>query len=204
MFESDNISDTCGRSNPEIFWYDVVTKIGASIYFANLIIAADRRQIASVLLGLISSLLACMQLSVALLKAEIRYARTLSTGQNGWQKQLKRVGKQCRPWRFWVRPGRTSAWWDNFVNPQWIRSESEYVWTGEFDINTLWSHNVWTRIFFIAGKKKLRIQKYPDTCGRGLSESLEFYLNIKKAADHWSDARWQLVVETSLTHLDLL
>ena len=70
-------------------------KIGASIYLANLNIAADRRQIASVLLGLISSLLACMQLNGALLNAEISYAR-----------------------RFWVRPGRTSAWWDNFVNPQ--------------------------------------------------------------------------------------
>ena len=89
---------------------------------------ADRRQIASVLLGLISSLLACMPLNVALLNAEIlSYARrrpdvcklfTLSTGQNGRQKQLKRVGKQCRTRRFWVRPGRTSVWWDNFVNPQ--------------------------------------------------------------------------------------
>ena len=93
--------------------------------------AADRKQIASVLLGLISSLLACMQHNVALLNAEISYPRrrvdicklfTLSTGQNTRQKQLKRVGKQCRPRRFWVRPGRTSAWWDNFVNPpEWIR-----------------------------------------------------------------------------------
>ena len=38
------------------------------------------------------------------------------------------------------------------------------VWTGEFDLNTL-------RVdgdFFESGKKNLRIQKYPDTCGRGL------------------------------------
>ena len=28
-----------------------------------------------------------------------------------------------------------------------ILSESEYVRTGEFDLNTLRSHNVWTRIF---------------------------------------------------------
>ena len=144
-------------------------KIGASIYLANLNKAAGRRQIASVLLGLISSLLACMQLNVALLNAEISYARrwldilTLSTGQNGRQKQLKRVGKQCRPRRFWVRPGRTSAWWDNFVNPQWIRSEYEYVWTGEFDMNTLWSHNVWTQIFShperkSCGLKNIRIR----------------------------------------------
>ena len=56
---------------------------------ANLYIAADRRQIASVLLGLISSLLASMQLNVALLNAEISYARrrldklfTLTAGRN--------------------------------------------------------------------------------------------------------------------------
>ena len=166
IFESDNISDTCGRSNPDILWYDVVTKLAPfaylSIYLANLYMAAYRKQIASVLLGLISSLLACMKLNVAPLNAEISYARrlldicklfTLSTRQNGRQKQLQRVGKQCRPRRFWVRHGWTSAWWDNFVNSQWIRSESEYVWTGEFDLNTLWSHNVWTRIFSYPERK---------------------------------------------------
>ena len=143
-----------------------------SIYLANLNMVADRRQIASVPLGLISSLLACMQLNVALLNAEISYARgqlhncklfTSSTGQNGKQKQLERVRKQCRPRRFWVRPGRTSGWWDGFVNPQWIRSESEYVWTGEFDMNTLWSYRVWTRIFSYperesCGFKNIRIR----------------------------------------------
>ena len=42
------------------------------------------------------------------------------------------------------------------------------VWTGEFDLNTL-------RVdgdFFESGKKNLRIQKYPDTCGRGLRATL--------------------------------
>ena len=37
-----------------------------------------------------------------------------------------------------------------------------YVWTGEFDLNTL---RVDGEIFEF-GKKKLRIQKYPDTCDR--------------------------------------
>ena len=132
--------------------------------------AGDRRQKASVLLGLISSLLACMQLNVALLNAEISYARrrlgicklfALSTAQNGRQNQTRRARKQCRPRRFWVRPGRTSAWWDNFVNPQWIRSESEYVWTGEFDLNTLWSHNVWTRIFSYPERKSCGFKNIP-------------------------------------------
>jgi len=40
-----------------------------------------------------------------------------------------------------------------------------YVWTGEFDLNKL---RVDGEIFESA-KKKLRIQKYPDTCGKGLN-----------------------------------
>ena len=39
-----------------------------------------------------------------------------------------------------------------------------YVWTGEFDLNTLRVD----RKIFESGKKKLRIQKYPDTRGQGL------------------------------------
>ena len=39
------------------------------------------------------------------------------------------------------------------------------VWTGEFDLNTLRVDGE----FFESGKKKLRIQKYPNTCGQGLS-----------------------------------
>jgi len=47
------------------------------------------------------------------------------------------------------------------VNPDTIG----YVWTGEFDLNM-------PRVdgeIFESGKKKLRIQKYPDTCGQGLN-----------------------------------
>ena len=40
-----------------------------------------------------------------------------------------------------------------------------YVWTGEYDVNTL---RVDGKIFE-SGTKKLRIRKYPDTCGQGLS-----------------------------------
>ena len=47
------------------------------------------------------------------------------------------------------------------VNPDTIGC----VWTGEFDLNTLRVDGE----IFESGKKKLRIQKYPDTCGRGLN-----------------------------------
>ena len=46
------------------------------------------------------------------------------------------------------------------VNPYTIGC----VWTGEFDLNTLRVDGE----IFESGKKKMRIQKYPDTCGRGL------------------------------------
>ena len=46
------------------------------------------------------------------------------------------------------------------------------VCTGEFDLNTL-------RVDgenFESGKKKLRIQKYPDKCGRGLIVNTNMFI----------------------------
>ena len=40
-----------------------------------------------------------------------------------------------------------------------------FVWTGEFDLNTLRVDGE----IFESGKEKLRIKKYPDMCGRGLN-----------------------------------
>jgi len=47
------------------------------------------------------------------------------------------------------------------VNPDTIG----YVWTGEYDLNTLRVDGE----IFESGTKKLRIRKYPDRCGQGLS-----------------------------------
>ena len=49
------------------------------------------------------------------------------------------------------------------MNPDTIRC----VWTGEFDLNTLRVDGE----IFESGKKKLRIQKCLDMCGRGLSSA---------------------------------
>ena len=49
------------------------------------------------------------------------------------------------------------------MNPETIGC----VWTGEFDLNTLRAEGE----IFKSGKKKLRIQKYPDTCGWDLREN---------------------------------
>ena len=42
------------------------------------------------------------------------------------------------------------------------------VWTSEFDLNTLRVDGE----IFESLKKKLQIQKYPDTCGRGLKNAI--------------------------------
>ena len=47
---------------------------------------------------------------------------------------------------------------------QWIRIPAGYMWTGEFDSNTVRADVN----FFLIRNKNMRIQKYPDTCGRGL------------------------------------
>ena len=49
-------------------------------------------------------------------------------------------------------------------SPRMLRRLTAVSWTGEFDLNTLRVDGE----IFESGKKKLRIQKYPDTCGRGL------------------------------------
>lgn len=52
--------------------------------------------------------------------------RLLAISDSGIRRQrlLKRAGRQlARPRRFWVRPGRASAWWDNFVGGIMIKEE---------------------------------------------------------------------------------
>ena len=46
-----------------------------------------------------------------------------------------------------------------------------FVRMGEFDLNTVRMDGE----IFESGKKKLRIQKYPDTCGWGLNEENNSY-----------------------------
>ena len=127
IFESDNISDTFGRSNPDIFWYDIVTKL-APVFTRKS--THSRRSKANSFcapwayfqsFSLYAAKCRSTECWNKLCQNVAWHLQALYV--NGRPKQLKRVGKQCRPRRFWVRPGLTSSWWDNFVNPQWLRSE---------------------------------------------------------------------------------
>ena len=81
----------------------------------------------SLILGLISSLIACFQTSSAL---QVDYYRRRQKIIRSLSLQLSKVGRlkrlrgfPPRPRRFWVRPGRTSAWWDNFVAQKVVEEE---------------------------------------------------------------------------------
>ena len=48
---------------------------------------------------------------------------SVSDGRIVRHKHLKRAAKQPLPRRFWVRPGRTSLWWDNFISRKGVEEE---------------------------------------------------------------------------------
>ena len=69
------------------------------------------------------------------------------------------------------------------------------VWTGEFDLSTI---RVDGEIFEF-GEKKLRIQKYPDTCGRGLSETCTTFRTEKAA--FWLRVKYSILFDEKPTLL---
>ena len=88
--------DTCGRSYPYIFVYADV-KVSEPVFFRARFskMAASRNVVCSMLLGLLSSLIACLELNVAMLNLNFNYLRT---------SKLTRVetsSKQTRMPRIW-------------------------------------------------------------------------------------------------------
>ena len=80
---------------------------------------AYSKVVASLLVALISSLISCVQINAAVINLHNQYIRDrqdvlrLLSMNSGHHKVKKRANHHRR--RFWTRPGRTSAWWDNFI-----------------------------------------------------------------------------------------
>ena len=71
-------------------------------------------------LTLLANLIVCLQLNFALYnimmtsyRRQIALLRSVVLSAPG---PIRARNRLCRPRRFWIRPGRTSAWWENFVN----------------------------------------------------------------------------------------
>ena len=88
---------------------------------------AYSKVVASLLVALISSLISCVQINAAVINLHNQYIRDrqdvlrLLSMNSGHHKVKKRANHNRR--RFWTRPGRTSAWWDNFINGTMIEEE---------------------------------------------------------------------------------
>ena len=88
---------------------------------------AYSKVVSSVLIALISSLMSCVQINAAVINLHNQYFRDrqdvlrLLSMNSGHHKLKKRANHHRR--RFWMRPGRTSAWWDNFINGTMIEEE---------------------------------------------------------------------------------
>jgi len=88
---------------------------------------AYSKVVSSLLIALISSLISCVQLNVAVINLRNKYLRDrqdvlrLLSMNSGHHKLKIRANHHRR--RFWTRPGRTSARWDNFINGTMIEEE---------------------------------------------------------------------------------
>ena len=81
----------------------------------------------SVLLTTISSLIAYLELSIALVHMNIVRQRIRNIFRRSlMSKDTWKATRRSQPYqqrRFWTRPGRTSAWWDNFENEAVLAEE---------------------------------------------------------------------------------
>ena len=85
---------------------------------------AYTRVLSCVMLALISSIIASIQLNHAIIDIQENYkrrrlnlSRLLSTTTSTFTR-VKRLWcrRESKERRFWTRPGRTSAWWNNFAD----------------------------------------------------------------------------------------
>ena len=88
---------------------------------------AYSKVVTSLLVALISSLVLCAQINAAVINFHNQYIRDrqdilrLLSMNSGHHKGKKRANHHQR--RFWTRAGRTTAWWDNFINGTMIEEE---------------------------------------------------------------------------------
>ena len=92
---------------------------------------AYTRVLSCVMLALISSIIASIQLNHAIIDIQENYkrrrlnlSRLLSTTTSTFTRVKRlRCRRESKERRFWTRPGRTSAWWNNFADQVVISEE---------------------------------------------------------------------------------
>ena len=155
---------------------------------------AYTRVLSCVMLALISSIIASIQLNHAIIDIQENYkrrrlnlSRLLSTTTSTFTRVKRlRCRRESKERRFWTRPGRTSAWWNNFADQvvileEWKENFRMTTWTLTLDnkalkqrlqaqIDSACAFGVWHRFMrlraFSCGRVKTLRKRWSFSCGR--------------------------------------
>ena len=140
---------------------------------------AYTRVLSCVMLALISSIIASIQLNHAIIdiqenyKRRLNLSRLLSTTTSTFT-GVKRLRCRCesKERRFWTRPGRTSAWWNNFADQVVIPTLDNKALKQRLQaqIDSACAFGVWHRFMrlraFSCGRVKTLRKRWSFSCGR--------------------------------------
>ena len=85
---------------------------------------AETQKVVAVLISLIASIVSCIQLNIAMLNSHADYMKkrmnivrllSLPLTKTAIVKRLGKKRQRKKHNAFWIRPGRTSAWWNGFI-----------------------------------------------------------------------------------------
>ena len=155
---------------------------------------AYTRVLSCVMLALISSIIASIQLNHAIIDIQENYKRRrlnlsrflFTTTSTFTRVKRLRCRRESKERRFWTRPGRTSAWWNNFADQvvipeEWKQNFRMTTWTLTLDnkalkqrlqaqIDSACAFGVWHRFMrlraFSCGRVKTLRKRWSFSCGR--------------------------------------
>ena len=155
---------------------------------------AYTRVLSCVMLALISSIIASIQLNHAIIDIQENYKRRrlnlsrflFTTTSTFTRVKRLRCRRESKERRFWTRPGRTSAWWNNFADQvvipeEWEQNFRMTTWTLTLDnkalkqrlqaqIDSACAFGVWHRFMrlraFSCGRVKTLRKRWSFSCGR--------------------------------------
>ena len=128
----------------------LTSDVSASLFYRVRFQDGETRVLSCVMLALILSIIASIQLNHEIIDIQENYkrrrlnlSRLLSTTTSTFTRVKRlRCRRESKERRFWTRPGRTSAWWNNFADQVVIPEEwKENFRTTTWQIMTLFLIN---------------------------------------------------------------
>ena len=154
---------------------------------------AYTRVLSCVMLALISSIIASIRLNHAIIDIQENYkrrrlnlSRLLSTTTSTFTRVKRlRCRRESKERRFWTRPGRTSAWWNNFADQVVIPEE----WKENFRISR-------DSLYFIVSPNKVFCLSFITFFFRFLASRLRHFSSLSITTNARGDlTTWTLTLD---------